>query len=609
MSSRILISTSVDRLQHTVGMKPTLAIPYHRFSHAKQETGSSLERQREITSAAIVANEWSALPYAEDRGRSAWHGHHLEGELGRVTATAQAGGYLPGTVIVAERLDRFSRQGYETFTAWVKAMIEAGMRVYTCDDRKLYDAASIHEEALGSKVNRMVMADGARAYVSVMRGLVIDGIRNRQAKSAELGRPTSTKKTTFDVVPGYFKWEGETLVVVPDRAEIICDIYQWSADGMGAASIARRLNGQKRWAWGRKNPQPWQPSSIYKLLQSPAVEGDFIPTVNGEPQERIVGYYFGLRIVDADLVKRARDAAARRSKMKGAGPSADFINIFQGVSRCGGCYGRTHVQKCKDQKGVVRRYFRCDRASRNAGCRRKEMHPYEVFEAAALNQMLHLALDDRFFSRPDDLRPLALEVANLEKMVADQKAKARRLSDRIFSTDDPDPIWIEQQADLRPLIRNNENCLEEARRVLADARGTVTSEVHLQRVLEVREAMRSEDRNVAMAAARSVRDAVSSVVDLVMTDVGPDGEKSMLVFMAGTLITFRVSDKSGRVSNYKDRTALALRGQPDLPLFKAATSIHRGGVEGFAALVRRVAATSGGHVAHRGSSGSKFVNQ
>jgi hypothetical protein len=119
--------------------------------------------------------------------------------------------------------------------------------------------------------------------------------------------------------------------------------------------------------------------------------------------------------------------------------------------------------------------------------------------------------------------------------------------------------------------------------------------------------MRSDDRDVAMAAARSVRDAVSSVVDLVMTDVGPDGEKSMLVFMAGTLITFRVSGKSGTVSNYKDRIALALRGQPGLPLFKAATSIHRGGVEGIAALVRRIAATRDGHVAHRRS--SQFVNQ
>lgn len=571
-------------------MQPTLHIPYVRFSDQKQERGSSRERQREIAADGNDRMGWTMLPYVEDLGASAYHGDHLKGELGNLTARALAGEYPAGTVISAERIDRLSRQGDNALTDWMKDIIlKAGLRIITWDDGKIYDASNVIR-GIETLVLRMMKAEAARDYSENMRDRVNKGIRKRQAKSAALGRPTCIDKDTFDIVPGFFAWEGGTLAIVEHRAEMIRDMYRWSADGLGATSITKRLNGQKRWAWGHGRDKPWQASSVSKYLKCPSVEGDFIPTVAGRPGERIVGYYFGLRIVDADLVKRGRDAAARRSKMKGAGPSADFVNIFQGVSRCGGCFGRTHVQKCKDGKGVVRRYFRCDGASRNTGCDRKGMHPYETFETAMLDQMLHLALDDRFFSRPDNLRPLALEVASLEKMVADQKAKARRLSDRIFSTDDPDPIWIEQQADLRPLIRNNENRLEEARRVLADARGTVTSEVHLQRVLEVREAMRSEDRDVAMAAARSVRDAVSGVVDLVMTDVGPDGEKSMLVFMAGTLITFRVSDKSGTVSDYRDRISVALRGQPSLPLFKAATSIHPDGVERLAALVRRIAA-------------------
>lgn len=570
-------------------MQPTLHIPYVRFSDQKQERGSSRERQREIATDGNERMGWTMLPYVEDLGASAYHGDHLKGELGSLTARALAGEYPAGTVISAERIDRLSRQGDNALTEWMKDIIlKAGLRIITWDDGKIYDASNVIR-GIETLMIRMMKAEAARDYSEIMQGRVNKGIRERQAKSAALGRPTCIGKDTFDVVPGFFAWKGGTLVVVESRAEMIRDMYRWSADGMGASSITKRLNGEKRWAWGHGQDKPWQASSVSKYLRCPSVEGDFIPTVAGQPGERIVGYYFGLRIVDADLVKRGRDAAARRSRMKGAGPSADFVNVFQGVSRCGGCLGRTHVQKCKDGKGVVRRYFRCDRASRNAGCDRKGMHPYEIFEKAMLDQMLPLALDDRFFSRPDNVRPLALEVADLEKLLIDTKGKARRIGDRINSQDDPPPLWLEQEDEYLRIVKTTESRLETARNALVDARGSVTPEVHLQRVLEVREAMHSTDREIAMAAARSVRDAVSGVVDLVMTDQGPNGEKSMLVMMANTLITFRVSN-NGSVTNYRNNIPRALRGQPSLRLFKAVTSIYPDGVERLAAVVRRMAA-------------------
>lgn len=589
MPPRIFISTYGDRLQHTIGMTPTLAIPYIRFSHSGQESGSSRDRQREIISENITRMGWTALPPVEDLGKSAYHGDHLRSELGKLTDRVVAGDFAPGTVVCAEKIDRLSRQGYDALTDWMKTIIRAGLVIYTCDDGKIYDAGNI-SRGLDSMMGRMMKAEAAREYVDNMVGRVITGIRARQAKSAALGRPTCLRKEQFGVIPGFFAWEGDVLVIVHERAEIIRDMYRWSAQGLGAGSIARRLNEQGRLAWGHGKARFWQPSSVDKYLKSPAVEGDFIPTVNGQPGERIVGYYFGLRAVDADLVKLAREAAARRSAMKGAGPSADFVNIFQGRTKCGGCTGRMHVQKCKDGKGVIRRYFRCDRAARRAGCERTEMYPYEVFETAMLDQMLHLALDDRFFSRPANVRPFAEEVAHLEKLLGELRAKTKRLTKLIVSTDDPDPAWLEEQGELRGVISSTESRLEAARKALAGANGTVPPEAHLHRVLEVREAMRSPDRTTALAAARSVRDAMAGVVDLIISDLGPNGEKSMLVFMAGCLITYRVSNADGSVTNYQDRIARALRGQPSLRLFNAASSCHPDGAERLAALVRRMAA-------------------
>lgn len=72
MSSSVLNSTNSDRLHHTMGMEPTLAIPYVRFSDTQQETGSSRERQREMATDDIARMGWTAAPFVEDLGKSAW---------------------------------------------------------------------------------------------------------------------------------------------------------------------------------------------------------------------------------------------------------------------------------------------------------------------------------------------------------------------------------------------------------------------------------------------------------------------------------------------------------------------------------------------------------
>lgn len=80
-------------------MQPTLHIPYVRFSDQKQERGSSRERQREIAADGNDRMGWTMLPYVEDLGASAYHGDHLKGELGNLTARALAGEYPARTVI------------------------------------------------------------------------------------------------------------------------------------------------------------------------------------------------------------------------------------------------------------------------------------------------------------------------------------------------------------------------------------------------------------------------------------------------------------------------------------------------------------------------------
>lgn len=562
----------------------TLAIPYIRYSDPKQEKGASRERQQEITLAAIDRMGWVRAPFVEDLSRSAFHGEHMRSELGRLSASVLAGDYPPGTVIVAEKLDRLSRQGDDAFEPWLKSIVDTGVRIFTCDDSTLWDAKSVREGGLGPRITRMVKADAAREVIAAMQGRVVATIRKRQAKSAALGRPTSYRKDSFGVLPGWLEWRADKVEIIEHRADIVRDIYRLSADGIGSTAIARRLNETGRLPWGRYSKgakKSWQPSSIYKLLESPTPEGDFVPTIDGQPGDKIVGYY--PRIVEVDVVKAAREAKRRRRGMKSMGPSRDFINVFQGLVRCGQCNGRMHVQKCQDQKGVVRRYFRCDSAGRSA-CDRKTMFAYPVFEHAALDTILPLALDDRFFSRPDAVRPALADVATLEKLLDDQRSKSKRLVRIMLMTDDPDPVMVEEQADLRSRIASTQERLTEARAALDDARGGADQDAHLRRVLEVREAMGDDDLDTAMAARRAVRDAMGGVVETIISNIEPDGSPTMMVALVGGLIGFKVWVRSGQVTDRFDLTD-RLEAQPQLR--SGATSYRADGAIRLDAMIRR----------------------
>lgn len=569
------ISIFDDRLPHTIGMQS--AIPYIRYSDPKQERGSSRERQRDLIAEECARRGWQVTEAVEDLGKSAWHGDHLRGgQLGVLTDRILSGEIAAGTIIAAEKIDRLSRQGYDELTDWMKTVTRAGALVFTVDDGKLYDASNV-TRGMESQMLRLMKAEAARDYVENMRGRVIEGIRSRQRREVESNRPLTS------VLPGWLRRNaaGEVEVIEP-RAEIIRDIYRWSAEGIGSQTIATRLNRASRLTWSGK---AWQPSSIYKLLESCTVEGDFQSTEDrAVVGPKRVGFY--PRIVEPDLVKQARDAKQRRRGLKAVGPSADFINIFQGLAKCGECNGRLHVQKCRDDRGTVRRYFRCDRAARHGGCASRTMFHYGRVEGPILDTMLHLALDDRFFSQPDTVRPLANEVAGLEKLADELKDRSRRLIRLMTSADECDPLMVEEQASVRSRIQTTEARLDAARTELLAARGGASPEVHMKRVLEIREAIAADDLKTQMAARRAIRDAMPGVVDFVLGDVRPNGEPMLMVSLVGGLIGFRVSAKTGAVSDKYDLTP-QLKGNPRLRI--GATSYRRDGAQRLDALLKRQA--------------------
>lgn len=528
-----MISTQTPHDGHKIGMT---ALPYIRFSTPKQERGASRERQHELTMGMIATRGWTPGPPIEDLGRSAWKGEHIRtGALGRFSEKVRCGDIPPGTILVVEKIDRLSRQGFDVLNDWMREMIGHGLLIATVEDGKVYDADNLRD--LGSYINRLLKAEGAFEYVSTMRARVIDRIRRNQTERAITKLPTSA------IHPRWLTYNASgELEPIASRVRTIRVIYELSAEGMGVASIAKTLNADLShpcWTSAR-----WLPTTIRHLLNHPSVDGTYQPMEFGKPFGDPIAFY--PPILDNELIARAR--AARKGRSRSGGPTSDFVNPFQGLTRCEGCRGRMHVQKSKDSKtGVIRRFFRCYNAAHGAGCDRKTMFRFREAEAGVLDQLLHLALDDRFFARPDTTKVLAVAVADLEKRLELERSQSDRLLTLILSTDIPDELMLDRRAKLTTAISETGTALERARAELATARGSIDPAAHMARVFEVRTSVEDPNPAIALRARRMIATALKGVI----TEIGFDAtDKTITVIVAGGLAAMRFDNRGQMIARF-----------------------------------------------------------
>jgi DNA invertase Pin-like site-specific DNA recombinase len=87
-------------------------------------------------------------------------------------------------------------------------------------------------------------------------------------------------------LPGWL--EGKTkepMRINADKAKVVRQIFEWSAQGLGKRLIARRLNvqGVSTFGGGKRKADKWGQSYIQKLLFNRSVLGEFQPfKISGE---------------------------------------------------------------------------------------------------------------------------------------------------------------------------------------------------------------------------------------------------------------------------------------------------------------------------------------
>lgn len=506
------------------------AIIYIRFSTPKQERGDSKERQMADCLAFCERNGWVVSEIVEDLGLSAWKGDHLTtGALGKFANRVRSGEIPAGTILVCEKLDRLSRLEPRKTQRWMEDLTELGLKIATVDGGRVYDDESLRSNLMQT-FEILMSGKLAHDYSNNLSGRVSNAWKNK----IESG---DTKLITRKL-PGWMKVENGRPVLIDERVETVRLIYQMAADGLGVRAIGNKLNDRMIPTWGRADG--WSPSVVNVILKSVAVEGDYLAGGNNPGRVKnaghfIAGYY--PRAVDADLVEKARAKMGER-KLTGGRLRASAVNLFSGMIYCGGCRSRMYLRSVPGG----RRVYQCHRAHQRRGCDRNQTFDHAAFENACLDEVLKLAMDDRFFQRPTETLALVNAVADLKKQIADLDRQAAnvvaaiaRMGGNEFLEADLTRVGAEKVKTVSALSETENN--------LAKARGWASPAEHAKRVLEIREAINDPDQTVREAARHKVMDALKGVITMVECDMEPERTFTVILVGGGHAIKF---DNEGR---------------------------------------------------------------
>ena len=352
---------------------------YIRYSSSEQRDGDSYERQ--IKKAKIYC-ERNGHVFLEqnvyfDDGVSGYTGaNRTKGKLGEFIAAVDRGEIPPGSFLLVENLDRFSRE-----EALVPLMTLAGLkvkkiRVVILDDNKEIDLTSY----------------------SILQPL-IQSIRSNDEsarKSQLLGSAWAKKKANAlgavltKRVPAWLRVVGEKdkqrIEEIPERKAVIKNIFKLSAGGKGKILIARILNKQETPTFGKS--KFWHSSYIDKILKNPATYGVYVPykgrgesrQQDGPPIER----YYPETITKEEFL--ATKTYIQDRVKKGGRNTSKGKNLFSTLLVCRSCGGRMNFA----DKHNGNMYYVCSKARLAGNCR------YEAIRFQDLESRILAKVPDMF---------------------------------------------------------------------------------------------------------------------------------------------------------------------------------------------------------------------
>jgi DNA invertase Pin-like site-specific DNA recombinase len=411
---------------------------YLRFSTDEQAKGDSERRQKEL------AHDWAAkhgleLVEMSDRGVSAFRGANLTvGRLSHFLAEVKAKKVPKGSFLLLESLDRFSRQHHFTADRRLGDILEAGVKVVTLSDGKVYD----NEPDIGDTIMKGIIQSRANEESKMKSQRLRAAWKAKQDRARESGvvltrhhpawlepKPDPSLSTKYKVVCRGFE-------IIPDRAKIVKQIFQDCVErDLGIESITKLLNKSKVPTFGPS--RSWGKSTVYKILRNRACIGEHIPTIDGKPNDdaKPIPKYFP-PVVSENVFYQAQARLEKRKAVVnggegiGSGPKGEnFNNIFADITHCAACGEKMRLRSFgQARRTKSSRVLACYGVLRGMGCTATASWAYEDLEISFLRYVSELDLGEVMGEAQGggERRQLEIEVlANEGKLVETQKRRTK----------------------------------------------------------------------------------------------------------------------------------------------------------------------------------------
>ncbi len=360
--------------------------------------------------------------------------------------------------LVMSEESRLGREQIETAYA-LKSIMDAGVRVFFyLEDR---------ERTLDSALDKMMLS--LTGFASEMeRERAKQRTYDAMLRKAKAGHVTGGKVYGYDNHE-VLSAEGQRLhvlrVVNPREAELVRQIFDMYAGGLGITRIAKRLNEEGVPA-PRQSPRGWAPTAVREILRRPLYKGEIVwnqheKIIRGGTKKRrqrnekdwIRLDAPDLRIITPDIWNTVQ---ARVSKTKGTGRSTfrdqDSKYLLTGMARCAHCGGPMTIvgQDYHRQKG---RFYGCSYyKTRGSSICKNSLLVEQAFLDQIVLQSLHEALTEEMIKVAVDkalTKHRAGEGATLDRRTSIERelslieAKKEHLVDAI-AAGDKDPKIFER---------------------------------------------------------------------------------------------------------------------------------------------------------------------
>lgn len=493
-------------------------IIYVRWSSAEQSTGSSKARQLGKCHDHAARYGWSIIDTIIEEGVSAFTGGHRRvGKLAQLQARIEDGEFRDGIILLVENLDRLSREQPKKVFTWLEQITSLGVTVATVEGDRQYRHDNLD---MATIIELVVKADLAHRESTKKSDRIAAAWENKRKRLATgEGMVLTSRAPAWLVVADSRKG----FEIVPDRAAIVARIFEETAQGYGKHHIARRLNEEQVPTFGRS--KAWHASYIQKMLNSPAVLGEFHPgkkprgakrELIGEP---IIDYYPA--VISADLYARARVSMQGRPRLN-MGRGRRLANLFSGLAYCAVC-GAKMTLRSKGQKEradgrvVHEDYLVCDGMQRGivrdtgAKCHNNVRFNYSTVERGVLDAILAEAVGDNHFAAPREAASVANEYAAAKLELERLRVRADSALETQISVRRPETLAKYKEA--IALFDLQEALIAELGDALIKARGAVSPDEHASRIAILRDELQSTDESVRFRARSIVRLGIAELVE------------------------------------------------------------------------------------------------